>query len=71
MVNKMKCPHCGNELAFPIRAYSNMRRYWKVTTVVTECCGKMVRLIPRFDFEAVKSDVEVDDWGNEVNRKAN
>lgn len=64
----MKCPQCGGELKYPDHAYYNMSCYRNACTVVTLCCGKAVRLIPRMEIEAVAAKgVTVDEWGDACN----
>lgn len=61
------CPHCSKPLSYPEYAWNNVCTYKKPATVRTDCCGKAVRLIPRFTVEtcAAFNVGESDDWGNE------
>lgn len=62
----MKCPHCSNELRYPDKAYFNAVTYLKPCTVVTQCCGNAIRIIPRVHLEVIAACVEKDDWGYPV-----
>lgn len=63
----MECPHCKKELSYPEYAWGNAYQYHKACTVATECCGKAVRVLPRFTVEIIKSDkAGADDWGNPI-----
>lgn len=64
----MKCPHCGETCLVPPYAEHNVETYRKAVNVVTECCGKLVRLSARttFSVEAGSPDKTEDDWGTEV-----
>lgn len=64
----MKCPHCTLELKYPDRAYFNAVNYRKACTVVTECCGNAVRIIPRVQLEIIAAYVDADDWGVPVGK---
>lgn len=63
----MICPHCNHEFEIPDNVIRNMDVYQQRSHVVTDCCGKIVRLTPRttFTVSAANPSITVDDWGRE------
>ena len=59
------CPHCGDTLKIPARAYINCDSYGTSATVATECCGNAVRMVPvrSYRIEAYEGRETEDDWG--------
>ncbi len=60
-----KCPHCGEELQIPNRAYFNCDQYGKSAVVATECCGGAIHMTPvrSYRFEPYAGRETEDDWG--------
>jgi len=67
----MECPHCGDPLLIPPRAYRNVETYQKSVAVTTECCGRMIRLCGKVVFSAMKEQDSrtQDDWGIKTKSK--
>lgn len=61
----MKCPHCNNELKYPETASIDAMKYQIAVHIATECCGKMVEIIPVFSVRVEKYEGhEENDWGS-------
>jgi len=67
----MICPHCKKDLKVPNYAWHNADAYSNRVKVVTECCGKMVRISPVRSYSVSKHDGEAieDDWGTPIGVK--
>ena len=67
------CPHCGNELKVPERAYFNCDQYGTSAVVATECCGHGVRIQPVRSYRITVYDGNMtdDDWGVPFKSKEN
>lgn len=59
----MICPNCKQEIKLPVRATFNADQYGTTNTTVTNCCGRIVWLIPIRAYRVEPSDVLQDDWG--------
>ena len=61
----MECPECKQELRIPINTQINMESYHNPCLTITECCGKLVKVYPKFYFGVVKyeGNSKEDDWG--------
>ncbi len=59
------CPHCNKPLKIPNRAYHNADNYNQICHVTTECCYKMIKIIPTRSYRITVDDTnkEEDDWG--------
>jgi hypothetical protein len=63
----MECPHCKKLLSYPEYAWTKAYHYKESCTVATDCCGKAIRVIPRFTVEIVRSVAKgSDDWGKPI-----
>jgi len=62
----MKCPHCGKDAVISEVAKVNMRAYGNSVRVRSDCCGKILLVVPTTIFSAYKSVslLQTDDWGN-------
>jgi hypothetical protein len=59
------CPHCHKPLKVPNRAFHNADAYNQTCHVTTECCYKMIKIVPRRSYSISVDDTnkEEDDWG--------
>lgn len=54
----MKCPHCNEEIKCPNYAWHNVTSYKESVCVTTECCYRIVMLIPTVSVEIIKAEGE-------------
>jgi hypothetical protein len=59
------CPHCGRVAIIPLNSLRNIETFQKQAITITECCGKLVWITPRFSYAVseYQGTQTEDDWG--------